>query len=98
MRRWPDLRPFSEDPEAWRRLVPDLPARLRCDDAKRLGVTVSATQVRSSGAQLEKVGRLLDDGIVRVVIDSSFPLAEARKAHQRAAKGHVQGKIVLTVD
>lgn len=68
------------------------------DDARRLGATVSATQVRSNGAQLEEVGRLLDDGTVRVVIDSRFPLAEARQAHQRAAKGHVQGKIVLTVD
>lgn len=67
------------------------------DDAERLGVTVSATQVRSNGRQLEEVGRLLDDGTVRVVIDSSFPLREARKAHERAANGHIQGKIVLTV-
>ncbi|WP_109107060.1 NADP-dependent oxidoreductase [Azospirillum sp. TSO35-2] len=68
------------------------------DEAKELGVTVSATQVRSNGAQLAEIGRLLDDGTIRVVIDSRFPLAEARKAHERAAEGHVQGKIVLTVD
>lgn len=67
------------------------------EEAKKLGVTVSATQVRSSGAQLEEVGRLLDAGTVRVVIDSAFPLADARKAHERAAHGHIQGKIVLTV-
>ncbi|MDM8010234.1 MAG: NADP-dependent oxidoreductase [Parasphingorhabdus sp.] len=67
------------------------------DEAERLGVTVSATQVRSNGAQLAEAGRLLDDGTIRVVIDSSFPLAEARKAHERAAQGHIQGKIVLTV-
>ncbi|MGR9223336.1 NADP-dependent oxidoreductase [Rhizobium leguminosarum] len=67
------------------------------EDAEKLGVTVSATQVRSSGAQLTDVGRLLDDGTIRVVIDSTYPLAEARKAHERAAKGHIQGKIVLTV-
>lgn len=68
------------------------------DEARKLGITVSATQVRSNGAQLEEVGRLLDDGTVRVILDSSFPLSEAREAHRRAAKGHVQGKIVLTVD
>lgn len=28
----------------------------------------------------------------------SIPLAEARKSHERAAGGHIQGKIVLTVD
>ncbi len=68
------------------------------DEAGKLGVTISTTQVRSSGAQLEEVGRLLDDGAVRVVIDSTYPLSQARQSHERAAKGHIQGKIVLTVE
>lgn len=67
------------------------------DEAAQLGVTVSSTQVRSNGAQLEELGRLLDDGTIRVVIDSSYPLAEARQAHERAARGNIQGKLVLTV-
>lgn len=67
------------------------------DEATALGVNVSATQVQSCGAQLEEVGRLLDAGTIRVVIDSTFPLADARKAHERAAQGHIQGKLVLTV-
>ncbi|MAM11412.1 MAG: NADPH:quinone reductase [Rhizobiaceae bacterium] len=66
-------------------------------EAEKRGITVSATQVRSSGAQLTELARLLDDGTIRVVIDSTYPLAAARKAHERAAKGHIQGKIVLTV-
>jgi NADPH:quinone reductase-like Zn-dependent oxidoreductase len=68
------------------------------DEAERLGVTVSTTQVRSSGAQLRQVRRLLDDAAIRVVIDSTFPLADARGAHERAAQGRIHGKIVLTVD
>jgi len=67
------------------------------EDAAKLGVTVSMTQVRSNGQQLAELGRLLDAGTVRVAIDSTFPLAEARKAHERAGRGHIQGKIVLTV-
>ncbi|MFN7011747.1 MAG: NADP-dependent oxidoreductase [Allorhizobium sp.] len=67
------------------------------DEAERLGVTVSATQVRSSGAQLAELAPLLDDGTIRVVVDSTYPLQEARQAHERAAGGHIQGKIVLTV-
>lgn len=67
------------------------------EEAERLGVTVSATQVRSSGAQLEEVGRLLADGTLRVAIDGVFPLAEAHRAHERAARGNIQGKIVLTI-
>ncbi|WP_342048779.1 NADP-dependent oxidoreductase [Bacillus sp. OTU530] len=67
------------------------------EEAAKLGVTVSMTQVRSNGPQLAELGRLLDAGTVRVAIDSTFPLADARKAHERAARGHIQGKIVLTV-
>lgn len=67
------------------------------EEAEQLGVTVSATQVRSSGAQLEEAGLLLNDGTIRAAIDSTYPLAEARKSHERAEGGHIQGKIVLTV-
>lgn len=67
------------------------------EETAKLGVTVSGTQVRSNGAQLAELGRLLDAGTVRVAIDSTFPLADARAAHERAARGHIQGKIVLTV-
>jgi NADPH:quinone reductase-like Zn-dependent oxidoreductase len=67
------------------------------EEAAKLGVTVSTTQVRSNGPQLAELGRLLDTGTVRIAIDSTFPLADARKAHARAARGHIQGKLVLKV-
>lgn len=67
------------------------------EEATKRGITVSMTQVRSNGRQLAELGRLLDAGTIRVAIDSTFPLADARKAHERAAHGHIQGKIVLTV-
>lgn len=66
-------------------------------EAAKRGITVSMTQVRSNGRQLAELGRLLDAGAIRVAIDSTFPLSDAREAHERAAKGHIQGKIVLTV-
>lgn len=68
------------------------------DEAARLGITVSGTQVRSNGAQLAELGALLDAGTVRVAIDSTYPLADARQAHERAARGDLQGKLVLTVE
>lgn len=67
------------------------------DEAAARGVTVSATQVRSNGRQLAELRGLLDAGTVRVAIDSTFPLADARAAHERAARGHIRGKIVLTI-
>ncbi|WP_185842475.1 NADP-dependent oxidoreductase [Streptomyces sp. WAC 06725] len=67
------------------------------EETTKLGVTVSGTQVRSNGAQLAEVGSLLDAGTVRVAIDSTYPLADAQAAHERASRGHIQGKIVLKV-
>ncbi|USX25932.1 NADP-dependent oxidoreductase [Oxalobacteraceae bacterium OTU3CINTB1] len=67
------------------------------DEAAKAGFTVSTTQVRSSGAQLAELATLLDAAAIRVAIDSTFPLAEARAAHERAANGHIRGKIALTV-
>ncbi|MEN2401835.1 NADP-dependent oxidoreductase [Flavobacterium sp. MC2016-06] len=67
------------------------------DEAEKLGVIVSATQVRSNGSQLLELADLLDNGTIKVVVDSVFSLADAQKAHERAAKGHIQGKIALTV-
>ena len=67
------------------------------DEAARRGITVSSTQVRSNGGQLADAGGLLDNGTIRVAIDSTYPLAEAAAAHQRASQGSIQGKIVLIV-
>jgi NADPH:quinone reductase-like Zn-dependent oxidoreductase len=65
------------------------------DEAAKRGITVSSTQVRSNGAQLAEAGRLLDNGTIRVVIDSTYPLAEAPAAHDRASRDGIQGKVVL---
>jgi NADPH2:quinone reductase len=67
------------------------------EQAREQGIVVSSTQVRSNGAQLAEAGRLLENGIVRVVFDSSYPLAEAWRAHERAMRGGIQGKVVLKV-
>ena len=67
------------------------------EEAEKLGVTVSATQVRSNAPQLAELARMLEARTVRVVVDSTYPLPDARKAHERAARGNIQGKLVLTV-
>ncbi|MBB4961214.1 NADPH:quinone reductase-like Zn-dependent oxidoreductase [Micromonospora polyrhachis] len=78
-------------------LFPVFLGKYDSEEIARRGVTVSGTQVRPNGPQLAELGQLLDASTVRVAIDSTFPLAEARAAHERAARGHIQGKIVLTV-
>ena len=70
---------------------------------KRLTLTGSTLRIRSNEVKAaiaraveEKVVPLLTSGQVRVVVDSTFPLAAAAAAHARIEQAHV-GKIVLTV-
>jgi len=71
---------------------------------KRLTHTGSGLRPRSvadkgkmARAMEEKVWPLLNAGKVRPVIDSTFPLAEAAKAHARMESSQHIGKIVLTL-
>ncbi|MFI9173614.1 NADP-dependent oxidoreductase [Streptomyces lincolnensis] len=93
----PDSRRFLRTLKRGGSHFPVFPGDFDAEETAKLGVIVSITQVRSNGAQLAELGRLLDAGTVRVAIDSTFPLADARAAHERALRGHIQGKIVLTV-
>jgi NADPH:quinone reductase-like Zn-dependent oxidoreductase len=46
---------------------------------------------------LIRIGGLIDGGHLRPVIDTVYPLAQARQAYEQAAKGHTRGKVVLWV-
>ncbi len=87
-------RPFLRtDPAA---LYPIFPLGFAGAEERDRRVTVSTTRTLS-GAQLARLADLLDAGVIRVAIDSVFPLAQAQMAHERAAQGHLEGKIVLSV-
>ncbi|GIF04955.1 NADP-dependent oxidoreductase [Actinoplanes siamensis] len=53
--------------------------------------------VRPSGAELELLAGLADSGRLRLEVEREFPLAQAAHAQQVLEKGHVRGKLVLTV-
>ncbi|RNG27000.1 NADP-dependent oxidoreductase [Streptomyces botrytidirepellens] len=93
----PDTRRFLSTIKRGGALFPVFPGGFSEEETAKLDVTVSSAQVRSSGTQLTELLRLLDAGTLRVGIDSTFALADAQAAHERAARGHIQGKIVLTV-
>lgn len=67
------------------------------DRAAELGISFKSGQVHSDGPQLAELADLIDAGLLRVGIDSVFALADAPKAHERAEKGHIHGKIILRV-
>ena len=71
---------------------------------KRLTITGSTLRIRPTEvkgriarALEEKVVPLIAEGKIRVVIDSSFPLEDVAKAHERLEAGQHIGKIVLTM-
>ncbi len=72
--------------------------------AKRLTVTGSTLRARDDAfkgniaKQLrDKVWPLLENGNIRPVIDSIFPLADAEQAHARMASNQHFGKIILEI-
>ena len=54
-------------------------------------------RAQANGGQLAEIGRLIDQGKVHPVVMATYPLAEAREAHEWLERGHVRGKIVLVV-
>lgn len=74
-------------------LVADPPAEV----AQERGVEAQRILVRPEASQLAQVSALVEDKVVRPVIDTRFPLAQARAAHEQSERGHTRGKIVLQV-
>ncbi|PZR52313.1 NADP-dependent oxidoreductase [Xylanimonas oleitrophica] len=53
--------------------------------------------VRPSTTDLEALGRLIDDGKVKVEVAQVFDLVDAAGAHRASEDGHVRGKVVVRV-
>jgi NADPH:quinone reductase-like Zn-dependent oxidoreductase len=65
--------------------------------AKEHDVRFAWFVVEPNRDELIQIGALIDAGQLRPIIDTVFPLAQARQAYEQAAKGHTRGKIVLQV-
>ena len=70
------------------------PSRERAMQHKARGAGYRA---QPNAGQLAEIGRLIDQGKVHPVVMATYPLAEARQAHERLERSHVRGKIVLVV-
>ena len=53
--------------------------------------------VEPDGAGLEALAALVDSDQLQVVVEESFPLAQAAEAHERLEYGRARGKYVLTI-
>jgi NADPH:quinone reductase-like Zn-dependent oxidoreductase len=57
--------------------------------------SVRALFYGASSSDLAEIGRLIDSGKVKTVVETVLPLAEARRAHELIESGHTRGKVVL---
>jgi NADPH2:quinone reductase len=64
---------------------------------KRRGLSVKSYDATPGVREFERLGRAIEAARLRVPIAASYPLHQAARAHQRLAKGHVLGKIVLRI-
>ncbi|MGA8224429.1 MAG: NADP-dependent oxidoreductase [Candidatus Acidiferrales bacterium] len=67
------------------------------EKAAEFGVRAIFFIVVPSRAQLTEIARLVESGILRPIVDTTFPLADARQAFEHALQRHNRGKIVLEV-
>ncbi len=61
------------------------------------GCSAHVALVRADGAALQRIADLMAAGAVRSVIDSTYTLEEAARAHERSRSFRSRGKLVLRV-
>jgi NADPH:quinone reductase-like Zn-dependent oxidoreductase len=68
------------------------------ETARTRGIPTGFTLVEPDRLALTAITELVEQGALRVEIDSVFPLAEAAEAHRHGETNRASGKIVLSVD
>ena len=63
--------------------------------AKKRGVAYSFLFVHPDGGQLAEIGKLLEAGRIRPVIDKVFPFEQAKEALAYLGQGRAKGKVVV---
>jgi len=67
------------------------------ENAKAHGIRPFWFVVEPHRDELIQIGTLIDAGHLRPIIDTVFPLSQARQAYEQGVRGHTRGKIVLRV-
>ena len=65
--------------------------------AKRRQVHYSFLFMRANGDQLTEITSLIDDGIIRPVVDRVFPFASTKEAMAYVEAGRAKGKVVVSL-
>ena len=77
--------------------IVSLVARPDRAELDKRGIRGAALSVEPNSDELAEIGKLIDEGKIKVIVSQTFPLSEAIKAQEHVATGHTRGKIVLKV-
>ena len=67
------------------------------DLAREKGVRATMIGVKPDGGRLADIGKFIDDGKLRPLVQAVFPLIQAKEALELSRSRHAAGKIVLTI-
>jgi NADPH:quinone reductase-like Zn-dependent oxidoreductase len=65
--------------------------------ARRQGVRYSFLFTRASGAQLGEITKLIDSGVLRPIVDRTYPFDQAPQALAHVEGRRSKGKVVFTM-
>jgi NADPH:quinone reductase-like Zn-dependent oxidoreductase len=66
------------------------------DLAREKGVRATMIGVKPDGGRLAEIGKLVDNGKLRPLLQAVLPLTQAKEALELSRNRHAAGKIVLT--
>jgi alcohol dehydrogenase len=65
--------------------------------AEKLGVDYSFLFMQANGKQLSEIGKLIEAGVIRPVIDKVFPFEQMNEAMSYVSSGRAKGKVIVRV-
>lgn len=69
----------------------------REDEARKHNAVGKGFMAEPNREELQRIGKLIDDRKVKVMVQKTMPLSQVRAAHDHLENDHIQGKVVLTV-
>lgn len=67
------------------------------DKAAQHKVRAAGYMAQPNADELAEIGRLIDDGKVRPVVEAVYPFTQTKEAEERQEHGHVHGKIAVNL-
>lgn len=65
--------------------------------AKKLKVNYSFLFMQANGKQLSEISSLIEEGVIRPIIDKVFPFEQTKEAMSYVASGRAKGKVIVKV-